>query len=490
MANFRATYALATNISAPSPPANASRQAQAQTAPKQYANSSILPGVLAPPKPRYVGRHSSVAFPLYTGLEVQATKLPRLHSFGYHAGVRREPECAVTHAVADRIPWRLASVLIHVYATVIHPVFGFLNLNAVNALCEKHWSGEQQDMIFEAMICGIIAMGSLFSDVLDEETEMWVVLHAKEILEDAAISRFPSVESIAAWILRTLYLRSAGLHQAPEFQMQATGNSAPDGELINIVNRTAQVANAVHFLIAFEYGRSIMTLNRRAPEIAPQANGEADFTSQLCSLVAAMPTNQDTGDLADLMNELLRALEAMSELTLKHDFLLLVRADISLGIYRRLRVMDPSFQRGQNELVMKAGSAALPAAERLASLKQPWWNVVGSVFQFACALLVMDTNDSCEKLGETMRALEFIVSRFNTHLAKEALGTARQLITASLNKKRKSVEALERAVGPCSPGIASEAAQVPQNMDFLSPSLMPELPVDVEQMWAMEFQLP
>lgn len=497
-------------VSAP-PPVKAPRIAQAQAMPKQYTDSSILPGVLAPPKPRYVGRYSSVAFPLYAGLEVQATKLPRLHSFGYHAGIREEPPCAVNHALVARVSWNIARSLIDVYTAVIHPVFGFYDLNLLNALCEKHWHGQAQDIVFEAMICGVIALGSFFSDILDKDTEMWVIYHAKDILEDASISRFPTVESIAAWILRTIYVRStgrphvawmcsctlmhlveaAGLHQVPEFLMQATGGSgAPQEELINTVDRTALVANAVHILIAFEYGRSIMTFGRQGTEKTYPSHQGVNYTSQLCKLVAAIPTSQDTGDRTDIMHELLGALENISEMTLDHDFLLLLRADLALGIYRRLRVMDPHFQQGQNDLVIGAGISALSAARRLASQKQPWWNIVGTVFQFACALLVMDTNASCVKLSDTMDALEFIVNHFNTHLAKEALSTIHQLARASLNKKRESVEALERAVGISNPGVTPGESQFSQDFGVLSPSLMTELPVDLDHLWAMDFQFP
>lgn len=486
------------------------RVAHGQGAPKQYTDSSILPGVLEPPKPRYVGKHSSVAFPLYAGLEVQATKLPRLHSFGYHAGIRREPPRAVTHELMKRIPWQTARSLIDIYTAVVHPIFGFLDIDLVNTLCERHWTGQHQDIHFEAMICGVVSLGSLFSDILDEDTEMWVTFHAKAILEDATVSRVPSVESIAAWILRTIYTRctgrphvawmcsctlmhlveAAGLHQAPEFLMQATGNSTPNDELINIIEQTAQVANALHVLIAFEYGRSIMTFNRQFTERVHTVHQGADFTSQLCRLVAAIPTSQDAGEQTDLMHELLEALRNISGIELGHDFLLLLKADISLGIYRRLRVMDPNFQQGQNELVIAISTNALPAARRLASQKQPWWNVVGTVFQFACALLVMDTNTSCEKLSDTMDALELIVDRFNTHLAKEALTTARQLVRASLNKKRKGVEALERIVGRDDAQASIEASQISQEFTSLSPSLMAELPVDLDYLWAMDFQLP
>ncbi|KAJ5638069.1 hypothetical protein N7490_007948 [Penicillium lividum] len=477
----------------------------------QITNSSILPGVIEPSRPRYVGRYSCIAFPLYVGLEVQATKLPRLHSFAYHTGVRKEQACAVSQKIAAEIPWKTARSLIDLYTAVIHPVFGFLDIGRIYMLCEKHWHGQPQGMAFEALICGILGLASLFKSSLHEDTESWIISHAKEILEDDVISRFPTMEIIAAWILRTIYIRctgrphvawlcscsimhlveAAGLHHAPEFIMQAIGNVAPNPETSDIIYRTAQVANCVHVLIAFEYGRSIMTLNRQILENCNSTSqgGAGDFTSQLCSLVATIPTNEITDDLEVLIQELLSALSKLSDTKVDHDFLVLLRADLALGIYRRLRVMDPSLRQGQDDRIIAVGTAALSAARRLASQGHPWWNVVGTVFQFACSLLVIDTDASCEKLSETMDVLEFIVDHFNTHLAKEALSTVRQLVKASLNKKRKGIEALERIVGPSAPDPGTEE-QLLQDTMSLSPSLAAQLPLDLDYLWAMDFQLP
>ena len=490
----------------------ATRVVHSSTTSKQNTDSSILPGVIEPSKHRYVGRYSSIAFPLYVGLEVQATNIPRLHSFAYHTGVRREPTSAVFHQIAGKVPWNTARSLIDIYTAMVHPVFGFLDMNRIYTLCEKHWHDEPQDMAFEALICGLLGLASLFSDLLDQETETWIILHAKEVLEDVVVSRFPTLETITAWILRTIYIRStgrphvawlcsctlmhlieaAGLHHAPEFIMQAIGNVAPNPETLDIINRTAQVANCVHVLIAFEYGRSIMKFNRQILESTNIISREAGVTAQLCNLVAAIPTNQGTDDPEAMLQELLSSLDKITGTAVDHDFLILLRVDLALGIYRRLRVMEPGLQQGQNDRVIAAGTAALSAARRLASQNQPWWNVVGSVFQFACSLIAMDTPASCEKLSEVMDTLQFIVDRFQTHLAKEALSTAQQLVRAFLNKKRKGVEALERIVETSSPDVSfpSREGQLLQDIASLSPSLAAQLPIDFDYLWAMDFQPP
>ncbi|KAJ5454537.1 uncharacterized protein N7458_005493 [Penicillium daleae] len=479
---------------------------------KQNTDSSILPGILEPSKARYVGRYSSIAFPLYVGLEVQATKLPRLHSFAYHSGIRKEPPCAVTHKISEKVSWNATRSLIEVYKATIHPVFGFLDMDHFYTLCEKHWHGQPQDMVFEAMVSGVLALSSLFNGNLDQDVEMWLMLHAKEILEDCSISRFPSLEQIAAWILRAIYIRctgrphvawltsctimhlveATGLHHASEFMSQMTGSVAPSPEISSTAIRTAQVATCLHIVIAFEYGRSIMTVNRQTLEQPLPAIREDDLTHQLCALVLALPVTQITGDSAGMAEELSAALEQVVNAPVGHDFLRLLRADLALGVYRRLRIMDSKSQQMHNDRVITVGTAALPAARRLVSQGQPWWNVIGTTFQFACALLAMDTTSGCERLVETMDSLEFVVDQLNTHLAREALSTARQLARASLDKKRKGVEALERVVGPPlpDPSAAQKEPQTPQDLSALSPSLDHQFSFDLDSLWAMEFQLP
>jgi hypothetical protein len=286
-------------------------------------------------------------------------------------------------------------------------------------------------------------------------------------------------------------IEATGLHHTSDFMLQTAGNPAPRPEFSNTIIRTAQVATCLHIVIAFEYGRSIMTVNRKTLESNLQSTHEGDLMPQMCSLVAAaLPVALTTRDSVDITEEILSALEKVVKIPVSHDFLLLLKADLALGIYRRLRVLDSNPQQMPNDRVITAGTAALPAARRLVSQGQVWWNIVGTIFQFACALLAMDTSSSCDMLVETMDTLEFVVDRLDTHLAREALSTARQLARAALDKKRKGVEALERVVGPSPDATAAQKERpLPQNLS-LSPTLDHQFPFDLDSLWAMEFQLP
>ena len=47
--------------------------------------------ILDPLKIRYASASSAVAFPRIVGLELSRDRVPRLHSFGWHQGIRTEP---------------------------------------------------------------------------------------------------------------------------------------------------------------------------------------------------------------------------------------------------------------------------------------------------------------------------------------------------------------------------------------------------------------
>lgn len=473
--------------------------------------SSIPAGILDSTKSRYVGRYSSVAFPLCVGLEVQATKPPRLHSFGYHTGIRKEPDSTASLQLAKRMSWNTARTLLEYFFATIHPVFGFLDKDHLYQRCENHWHGQQQSLDFEAIVCGIVALASLFNGFLDQEEEMWLILHAKEILEDPLVGRFPSVDQIAAWILRTIYIRATtrphvawicscttihlveatGLNQAPQFVMLTTnkGIQGSTPELSDKLKRTARVAHSLHVIIAYEYGRSVLNLDFPGRDILPLSNRAADFTPQLCTLVEIVPLSPMGSDSGATIQDLSIATKNLAATPTDHDFLVLVRADLVFSIYRRLRLLEPNLRQSLLDDVISTGMSALPAARALASQNQPWWNVISTVFQFVCVLLAIDTHASVANLSEAMDTLGMIVDHLKTHLATEALATARNLVRASLDRRRKGVEVLEAIVGLTTSDDAMEGSHhhLSHDLDFSTSFPYDQQPVDLDFLLNMDF---
>ncbi|CAG8099035.1 unnamed protein product [Penicillium salamii] len=473
-------------------------------------NASSAPsGILDSAKSRYVGRYSCVAFPLCVGLDLQAAKPPRLHSFAYHLGTRKEPDSTVRLQLTQRVSWNTIRSQLDFFFTTIHPVFRFLDKSLLYERCENHWHGQPQSPDFEAIVSGVAALTSLFSGSLDGDKEMWLALHAKEILEDPFVSRFPSIDQVAAWILRTLYLRATtrphvawicsctlmhlveatGLHQAPQSLILATRKGLEDSssELSDVVQRTAWVAHCLHVIIAYEYGRSVMNLEIPAQKSLPVATDVDDFTPQLCSLVNAVPLSTNAPDTSVAIHELSSSLGHLAEISVGHDFLILVRADLGFSVYRRLRLLKSNLKESLLNEVITMGMSALPAARTLVSQIRPWWNVISTVFQFVCVLLVIDTQATVKHLPEAMDTLEMIVDVLDTHLAKEAITTARNLVRASLEKRRKGIETLERVLGPSSPAPAGNDNRPEEELELASPYSYPQQSSDFDFLLNMDF---
>ncbi|RAL10920.1 putative C6 transcription factor [Aspergillus homomorphus CBS 101889] len=466
-------------------------------------------GILEPWKQRFVGREASIAFPLFVGLDVQAANPPRLHSFAYNPGVRREPETTVDFEIAEAITWEIARSLIDVYIASIHPLFNFCDHEKLLQRADDHWHGKPQGLSFEAVISGVVALGSLFNAALSEEKELWTVQHAKSILEDSVVGRHPTIEQVAAYILRTIYVRSTsrphlswlcscnmmhlveatGLQHGPDAFILAPGRAPPDSAQRQPYNpkRTAQVAECLHVLIACDYGRSVMNSSIHARQEDFAATFKTDLTAQLCTLVQAIPVTIPGPGAGSGATEQLSALSKVASIDVEHEFLVLVKADLVFCLYRRLRLINLRLDPQQVDDIITTGAAALEPAQRLVTMKKPWWNVLGTVFQFACVLLALDTPESLAQIPRALETLERISDQLNTHLATEALSTIRQLVRASIDKKRQGIEHLERSLGEGSHGHADDTVIPPAPHDVSFDPYAPPDAIDLDFLLNMNF---
>ena len=132
-----------------------------------------------------------------------------------------------------------------------------------------------------------------------------------------------------------------------------------------------------------------------------------------------------------------------------HPFLVVTKADIAFCFYRRLYQLKIRIPGDIIKLVIHSGNAAVEAAEQQASQGHLLWNVIGSVFQYTCILLAIDTPAASAHIGAAFKGLENLVKAADTGLTREALSMARHLLSLNMAKKRKE---LARA-GSCRGGL-------------------------------------
>jgi hypothetical protein len=135
----------------------------------------------------------------------------------------------------------------------------------------------------------------------------------------------------------------------------------------------------------------------------------------------------------------------LDEIPDDHSFVCLSKADLCLCLYRHHRLSKLAAEKEDVLHIIRIGNRACEAAKTLAEENRYWWSILGTVFQYICVLLALDTTDSLRNASGAMATLEMIVNLLGTHIASEALNTAKLLLKDSMKKKRREASLLEAA---------------------------------------------
>jgi Fungal specific transcription factor domain len=418
-------------------------------------------GILDPVKTRYMGLHSVMAFPRNLGLEFQSANPPRVHSFAWNCGIRPE-ENGTSHVnLKDLVTRGDFELYKRVYFEAVHPVFGILDKQIFSRNADQFWSETGSHSSFEAILAGVVALGSFFSATLGHPRELEIVQHAKNILEDSVISRRVSRDQVSAWILRTLYLRSTtrphiawlasniamhlaeatGIHHEMDAVVLTTDSSSqiiPSQDGCEQSRRLFWSAWMINSMISYEYGRSSSSLNNITCK-QPTAIKD-DYTTLLISVAQLVPRES-----LDAGPNLHHTLPKIQQIPDDHPFISMSKADLCMALYRHHRLLKHPIEKKEILQIISIGNTATEAAYKLAQENKFWWNVLCTVFQYVCVLLAIDSLDSLAQVQSAMCTLENIAGRLQTHVSTEAVNTLKILLRDSMKKKRQEVQLLEAA---------------------------------------------
>ena len=425
-------------------------------------NDEYKTAVLDPYKSRFMKANSAIAFPRSLGIELNSSDPPRLHSFAWNSGIRPETKNNVQPKIRSLLSYEEVQKYSRKYFETIQPIYAFLDREIYEGKCLTHWNDNLQGLEFEAIIAGVVTLGSFFSHP-DENVQLETDLlhHAKSVLESTSMFGNARVEHIMAWILRTIYLRSThrphaswmsscltmhlvesiGLHQEFDTVDIASPNAAPLLEVkeIEMRRRLFWTSWSINRVLSYEYGRSPVYMINIGTKL-PTSEGPEDFMVQFVSLARSLPDDENERNLCKV--QIFRALEEMEKVNGNFHEIQLLKADLAFCLYRRLRIQDEGYPKGCLSQIIKHGRVAMNPACILANSNLPWWNIISTPFQFICVLLAIDSMDSLAFVAEAYMALKTVVRHFNTHLAMEALQTAEKLIQLSRQNKTKEVDFL------------------------------------------------
>ncbi|KAL4817031.1 C6 zinc finger domain protein [Aspergillus spinulosporus] len=431
--------------------------------PAAMAGSS--PGIFDVQKFRYSGASAAMAFPHILGVALGSDSPPQMRSFAYNFGIRPE-EASTAHCfLGNLISETDLGFYSRVYFSVLGPIGDVLDPRIYAQRCRDYYHTSGSNAVaFAAVAAGVAALGSFLSpNRYARESDL--VQYAKAILDDPASMRLHGIDHIVAWGMRVFYLRATtrpsnawiasctqmhlceaiGLHEEENIRrISSIAGAAGLGHDADRLRRIFWISWAGHNMLSYEYDRSPVHFRTvTCQSIIPVLGSVADQFVQLIQIIPSLNSPfQLDWQPSSLSEELFERLKVLGELQPTHPFLVVTKADIAFCFYRRLYQLKVRIPDEVIKPIIDSGNAAVEAAEPQANQGHLFWNVIGSVFQYACILLAIDTPAASAHVGPAFKCLENLVKIVGTKLTREALSMARHLLNLSMAKKRKELAQL------------------------------------------------
>lgn len=402
--------------------------------------------------------NSPAAFVRKLALALDPANAPRLHLFAWNLflGGRTSNRQPCVLSVVEILSHSNMESLASIYLAKVDPCYGFIDRKKLQQMMSSRWTPNSAGGPYDAVLCGVAALGLLFSRIRVENAEIDLVETAKHILERSNDAR-PSIDIVSGWVLRVAYLRitasphiawmascammhaleASGIHFPQSAQSIAElpqHNEAPE-----LCGRVFGIARHLNIWISYDLGRSRIVLPQ-AQSGMPSAR-PGDYTTELLNL---LPVSELLGpDKSPSASDLKAALRNVLAGEHTEPPSVMAQCNLSLLLMRRLRGLDFLISGAILDDVLRLISRALQAVETLLITGNPWHHVANVPFQIVCILLSIDTPPTLAHLGDAVKTLNNVAQTYETEATREALNTACLLI--HLHQKRKSTDAASLA---------------------------------------------
>ncbi|KAK2601774.1 hypothetical protein QQS21_004658 [Conoideocrella luteorostrata] len=425
--------------------------------------------LVSKPKGRYINAHSAVALPHLVGLALGASVPPRLHSFAWNLGSRPERKWAIHDALSSFITLQDCRSLSSVYFATVHPMFPFLPQTRFLDRLSENWSALESQPNFAAVVAGVAALGSFFAEP-SYSKERELVDYSFSIL-DLTLSTPISLidlDSVGGWLLRTLYIR---LTTRPALACLASQTAIHVAEILSLHREISERDTASSYLGQALFSPEELDTRRRHYWVAWCLNClvSAEFgldPVKLSLATCSRPKLNSTTHMQHLvsLSEALSSVQAHVEQGLESQAMTdhfarlrdipsdsvtfsIFKAEVCIGTLRRYVSASRRPGRATITVCVAILDTALESVDKLLSERQHWWNLLSVPFQSVCLILHFDDDLLLALLPKAMDALRRISNMLDTHLTKEALNTAQQLVALSRDGSENRAQVKTAALG-------------------------------------------
>ena len=422
--------------------------------------------------------NSGAAFVRKLALGIDPANAPRLHLFAWNLflGARTLNRTPLSLPITEIMSRATMEGLMAIYIEKVDPCYSFVDRVIVDQRIQARWNmGTTADQ-YDAVLCGIAALGLLFSQRFVTDKELDLVESAKRILERSTEAH-PGVDIVTGWVLRVAYLRmtasphtawmasctlmhmveAAGIHSAHLSEnipgIQRESFAAPE-----LCRRLFGVARHLNVWMSFDLGRSRVIL-QNATHSAPSSR-PGEFHAEILSLLP-WSESLDPGKDVDLVS-LKATLSSVLERELTMPSTILAHCNLVLCLCRRLRALDYVISGPMLDKILALTAKSMMCAQANLDSGSVWHHTANVPFQVVCILLAFDTPSSIAQLGNAIGVLKNAAQLYQTDAAREACNTACLLVLLHQKRKEADTKSLSNVLQAYSPApFAAEPHTAP-----------------------------
>lgn len=400
-----------------------------------------------------IGPNSGAVFVQNLGLKIDPVNALNPQVFAWNIGLRKLPGSFMAMSIVNIISAEEMTALAHMFFDKVAPYYGFVDRDSCFEHIRSRWDRPTGFEPYDIVLCGVAAMGCLFSQRKAAAAELHLVESAKSALEQRSQCEIPPLILITGWALRVSYLRltasphtawlascslmhlidASGLHLDPSSRhelLRPTPNIDDD-----IRRRLVSFAQYINTWVSFDLARSRIILHGVSYKTPSSRDG--DFTAEMLDLLPLSEsldpfTPVDAAQLTTMLVNIMQSSRAQPPSVLS-------QCNLVLCIFRRLRAVHSTLSPALMSQMLELITKALACARQLVDANCPWSHVANVPFQAICTLLAVDSPESLSLLDDAVQTLKYVTDVYDTEVLREAYRTAGSLIL--LQQRRKEHDA-------------------------------------------------